>query len=135
MYNSISLGIRPVEQGGGGVPHLGQPHSDIALRVFASLPGSNESAVGLLNQNLMNEKSTKQRRLIVQEFLQGCAAASKLNGGSTNVDSVLRQKLAGYLNLPEPVIDLKRATEKNQAAFERASGAAGTGQNVSNMFG
>ena len=83
----------------------------------------------------MNEKSTKQRRLIVQEFLQGCAAASKLNGGGTNVDSVLRQKLAGYLNLPEPVIDLKRATEKNQAAFERASGAAGTGQNVSNMFG
>ena len=130
IYNGISLGIRPVEQGGGGVAHPGQQHSDVALHVFASLPGANEQAVVALNRTLLIEKSTKQRRLLMQEFLQSCAACSKQNGGDA-VDSVLRSKLQNYLNLPEEVIDLRKVAEKNQKAFERAN----NGQSLSNLFG
>ena len=133
IYCSISLGIRPVEQGGGGHAHPGQHNSDVALRVFASLPGATEQKVAAMNQALVSEKSTKQRRMLVQEFLQGCAASNKLpgGGGSRAVDSVLRAKFQNYLNLPEPVIDLKKQAEAHREAFEKASGS----QPLSNLFG
>jgi hypothetical protein len=115
IYNSISLGIRPVEHGGGGVSHPGQQNSDVALRVFASLPGATEQVITSLNQALINQKSTKQRRMLIQDFLQN----SKQNDGdSGQMDSVLQKKLQSYLNLPEPVIDLKKRAEANKRLFD-----------------
>ena len=136
VYSSVSLGITPVEQGGGGVVHSGQQHSGVALRVFATLPGATEQIVTTLNHALVNQKSTKQRRLLVQDFLQGCAASAKQGGGGggDGGDSILSVKLFAIQNSSEPVRDYIKQSKANQKLFEEANGEVEASKSLSVLF-
>ena len=134
VYSSVSLGITPVEQGGGGVVHSGQQHSGVALRVFATLPGATEQIVTTLNLALVNQKSTKQRRLLVQDFLQGCAASAKQGSGGGAGDSILSVKLFAIQNSKEPVRDYIKQSKANQKLFENANGEVEASKSLSVLF-
>ncbi len=141
IYCGVTLGMRPVEQGGGGVPQPGPrpPGSDVAARVFASLPGSSAQACASLHAALAAQKSTKQRRMTVQDFLQTCAQRGKeaVNAGHVaegNLDSVLEKKMLSVLNLPEPVHDHRKRAEAARKVFEEARWKGAADGAVASMF-
>jgi hypothetical protein len=162
IYCGVCLGLIPVEQGGGGVPHAvsgglqagpngvgslggrgGQgavgDANNVAYRVFASLPGVSPHAMMMLNTSLSKEKSTKNRRLVVQEFLQTAAQTAKdrVSAGeedSRNLDSLLEKKVLKVLNLPEPVVDHAKRAQAAAKAFEDARWSGASDAAVSQLF-
>ena len=156
IYCGVCLGLIPVEQGGGGVPHavvgglqggvkgagaqaMVGDANNVAYRVFASLPGVSAHAMMVLNTSLSKEKSTKNRRLVVQEFLQTAAQTAKdrVSAGkedSRNLDSLLQRKVLKVLNLPEPVVDHAKQARAAAKAFDDARWSGASDAAVSQMF-